>query len=108
VSTCCNVTMIAFHGKTKPTQLQELLTGVLNSIKANLSASAAKAFTAYDFKQMHATILEMEADIVDGRIISRWWKKNGNEERDIDIERLHEVVKGIVDNNRLLSNEVLF
>jgi len=100
-----DITMIAFHGKRKPPTLQKLLSDVLGAVTANLPTSIAWSFAAYNLTQMHATIIGMEVDIHNGRCFGRWFNKNWNEKRLINIDRLHTVLRQLISDrgNRLLT-----
>ena len=98
-----NVTMVAFHGNAKPKPLEKLLQDVLGAITANLPPSLTWAFKSYSFAQIHATIIGMEVDVVDGRFYSRWFRKNRGQEQLIDIDRLREKVKQDIRDNRLFT-----
>jgi len=91
-----NVTMVAFHGKTKPEALKELLREVLNTVTSSLPTSLSWSFRSYDFTQMHATVIGMEADVADGQLYGRWFQKNKHDSRLIDINCLHASFKNLV------------
>jgi hypothetical protein len=97
-----NVTMVAFHGTKKPEPLNKLLCDVLGALSSNLPSNLSWSFGTYSVNQMHATIIGMEADVVDRRLYSRWFQKNKRESREIDIDRLHEVLKGLVHSGEQL------
>lgn len=100
-----DLTMLAFHGKRKPPTLQKLLSDVLGAVMANLPISIAWSFAAYQLAQMHATIIGMEVDVRNGRCFGRWFSENWKEERPIDVDRLHAVVRRLISDrgNRLFT-----
>ena len=67
-----NVTMVAFYGEKKPEPLNRLLREVLGALSSNLPSRFSRLIHTYSIGQMHATIIGMEVDLVDGRLYGRW------------------------------------
>ncbi len=97
-----NVTMVAFHGKEKPDDLQQLLGDIIGLLAANLPPSFAWAFKNYEFAQIHATVIGMEADVVNGRLFSRWFRRNKAQECAIEVDKLRQVLKNFIEGRRRL------
>jgi hypothetical protein len=82
-----NLTLAAFHGAQKPEPLRKLL----SDVQSALGVSSC-GFEAYAMGQMHATLIVMEADVVEGRLYGHWFRKNRQELREISVDRLHRIV----------------
>jgi hypothetical protein len=82
-----NVTLVAFHGGQKPEPLRTLLRDVQSAL-----GTLSRAFEASTMTQMHATLLGLEADVIDGRLYGHWFRKNRQQLREIDFARLHRVI----------------
>jgi hypothetical protein len=95
--TAPNLTLVAFHGSQKPQPLQKLLSEVLSAL------GSSTAFERYTMTQMHATLIGMEADLIDGHLYGRWFKTNRQELREVSVDRFHRVMKEFV-----AANEPLF
>jgi len=99
-----NVTMVAFHGTEKPSDLQTALDEVFQEIDHNLQPDQLHAFTPYSHRQIHATLVGMEVDVVNGRLVNRWFNRNrAGQERQIDTKRLREIVASFIHNNCLFT-----
>lgn len=87
-----NLTMVAFHGTRKPEPLRSLLQDVLRVLGSKLPRELARSFEPYTMTQMHATLIGMEADLIEGRLYGRWFRKNRRESREISVDQLHSVI----------------
>jgi hypothetical protein len=92
-----NLTLVAFHGPHKPAALKKLLSEVLSALPSSYD------FERYTMDQMHATLIGMETDLVDGRLYGRWFKTNRQALREVSVEQLHRVITDFV-----AANEPLF
>lgn len=86
-----NLTLVAFHGEQKPEPLGTLLREVQSGL-----GTSSRAFERYTLSQMHATLLGLEADEIDGRLYGRWLRKNRHKLREINVDRLHRVLTEFV------------
>lgn len=94
-----NVTMVAFYGTQKAEPLNRLLCDVVGTLRSSLASSLSRSFEAYSVNQMHATVIGMEANVVDGRFYGRWSQQNQGAMREIDIDRAHEVLRGLTESS---------
>lgn len=95
-----NVSMVALHGTRKSVQLTQLIEDVLHAITADLSAQAAAGVHRYAVGQMHATLLGMEVDVIDGHVVNRWWRKHRGEQVSPDVLKLRDLVQmSIIDDH---------
>jgi hypothetical protein len=91
-----NITMVAFYGKNKPKELEELLFDIGGIVAANLPSSISQAFKSYSFPQIHATIIGMEVDVIHNQCYGHWFKENFKEDRIINIDRLQNILQEFV------------
>lgn len=96
-----NVTMVAFHGSTKPPSIEKLLQDVFKEIE---KLPLSKLFQPFDLYQIHATIIGMEALVVGSQFYNLWfWKNNRRTKRRIDIHRLLKIVGRIAKRTPLFT-----
>lgn len=99
-----NVTMVAFHGKEKPKDLQALILDVIAQIQRHLGQHYTSSFDGYSIFQMHATLIGMEADREDNLLVGRWFKRNrGDARRSVDSRVLQDVVRSFVHGENLFT-----
>ena len=72
--------MVAFHGD-KPDLLKQLLNSLDKKLKGLLGENALEAFEPYDVYHIHATLLGMEVDLIDGELYGHWFIKNRQGEK---------------------------
>ena len=97
-----NLTMVAFYGAQKPEPLSRLLRDVLSALSSTLPSRLSCSFERYTRAQMHATVIGMEADAIDGRLYGRWIRKNRQELLEVSVDHVHRVMSERVDAGRPL------
>lgn len=83
-----DLTLVCHYGD-KPTPLAQLL-GMLVDL---LQQRWGTAFEPYSIKQMHATLIGLETELVDGLRVNRWFWKHRGERRVPDPEQLGSVLE---------------
>jgi hypothetical protein len=83
-----DLTLVCYYGE-KPTPLAALL----QSLVKLLAERWGMAFEPYSFRQMHATLIGLETDIVDGARVNRWFWRHRGERRVPNAERLVELLE---------------
>jgi hypothetical protein len=67
-----NITCVAFHGKKTPAILESFITSCLHELRNNLGSCFTEVFIPYTPYQIHATIIGLEVDVIDGKLYSHW------------------------------------
>jgi len=82
------LTLVCHYG-VKPAPLA----GLLQQLVDFLAQRWGSAFEAYSLGQMHATLIGLETDPLDGLRVNRWFWQHRGERRVPDAERLSEVLE---------------
>lgn len=82
-----DLTLVCHYG-VKPAPLAELLGQLVELLRERWG----NAFEPYALSQMHATLIGLELDLVDGALVNRWFWQHRGEQRTPDAERLAELV----------------
>ncbi|HEY6723272.1 MAG TPA: hypothetical protein VI197_04545 [Polyangiaceae bacterium] len=81
-------TLVCYYG-AKPAPLEALL----RTLVELLASRWGGAFEPYALGQMHATLIGLETELVDGRQVNRWFWRHRGERRLLDAERLTELIE---------------
>lgn len=98
-----NITMAAFRRGTKPASLVRLLNDIIGEIKRLMKRYRKAIFKPYDLYQIHATIIGMEAVVIDGKLYNHWFLENKKELRLINIQRFLDLIKRVSQRNPLFT-----
>lgn len=81
-------TLVCHYG-AKPAPLEALLRTLVELLESRWGG----AFEPYALGQMHATVIGLETELVDGQRVNRWFWKHRGERRVPDAERLAELLE---------------
>jgi len=83
-----DLTLVCHYG-VKPEPLADLLGRLVRLLQHRWGS----AFEPYSLRQMHATLIGLELDLVDGARVNRWFSRHRGEQRAPDAERLAELLE---------------
>ena len=83
-----DLTLVCHYG-VKPEPLAELLRRLVELLQRR----CGRAFEPYLLSQMHATLIGLELDVVDGAQVNRWFWQHRRERHTPDPERLAKLVE---------------
>ena len=99
-----NITMVAFYGNKKPTELSQFIDVVIDQVHSVLAALElpSDVFTPYRKPQMHATLIGMEVIKVGGELCNANFLNNNGQLRPIKPNSMLDLIAAIAASRRPL------